>query len=152
MIKFQFCLSYLCNKEAVNWPTHNPISGFNFFYPRVNLVVVLPQRNIWPTFFMLSRNEYIENTYFWFSPFISRNSSITSHISWSLHDLCRMCCCAQLSHNGSRSSHVLQKWVALVFKSPKRQGSHKTSVSLHCFSLLSFKKKFFLAEKHNNKT
>lgn len=63
------------------------------------------------------------------------NSSNVSHNSWSLHNLWRLCCCAHLSHNGSRSSQVLHKWVALVFRFSKRQWSHKISLSLEWLSL-----------------
>lgn len=104
---------------------------------------ILLQHSIWYVIFMLLRNEFTDKvkktTYFWIiAPFLSSSSSITSHILWSLHNLWRMCSCAQELHNGSGSSQVLQKCVALMFKFSKRQDSHKTS---NCLYWCSLKKK-----------
>lgn len=64
-----------------------------------------------------------------------KNSNKFLHISWSLHIFCRVCCLAHSSHNGSGSSHVLQKCVALTWIFSIKHGSHSTSLSCWLFSL-----------------
>lgn len=58
------------------------------------------------------------------------NFAISAQISWSFAILCRVCCFAHISHNGSGSSHVLQKCVAWTSLLSFEQGMHIIFVSL----------------------
>lgn len=58
------------------------------------------------------------------------NSVISAQISWSFAILCRVCCFAHNSHNGSGSSHDLQKCVAWTSLLSFEQGMHIIFVSL----------------------
>lgn len=58
---------------------------------------------------------------------VVESSAMLSHNSWFLHNLWRVCWTPQSAHNGSGTSHVLQKCVAFDFMSPWRQGSQNTS-------------------------
>lgn len=60
-------------------------------------------------------------------------------ISWSLHIFCRVCCFAHVSHNGSGSSHVLQKCVAFKWIFSKEHGPHSLSF-LCCSNILKSNK------------
>lgn len=75
-------------------------------------------------------------------PLFDRNfgkARMSLQISWSLHIFCRVCCFAHVSHNGSGSSHVLQKCVALKWIFSKEHGPH--SLSLLCWSNILKSKK-----------
>lgn len=92
-----------------------------FHFSRVHLVKwiapVLLQR-----MFTLRRVIQLQcNNLFFGSIFL--NSAISLHISWSLLNFCFKWCLAHVSHSGSGSSHVLQKWLALTLTLSVEQGS-----------------------------
>lgn len=52
---------------------------------------------------------------------------ISSHNAWPLLNFCRVWCCAQSLQNGSGTSHVSQKCVALWHTFSFRHGTHNIS-------------------------
>lgn len=67
---------------------------------------------------------------------------ISSHNAWPLLDFCRVWCCAQSVQNGSGTSHVSQKCVALWHSFPLRHGTHNISF-LFDSTLLKTEKMYF---------
>lgn len=75
---------------------------------------------------------------------VMESSAMLSHNSWFLHNLWRVCWTPQSAHNGSGTSHVLQKSVAFDFMSPWRQGSQNISSFLSWSSLKLKQLVFFI--------
>lgn len=66
--------------------------------------------------------------------YLFRKSLISPHNSWFLVSFCLVWCLPHISHNGSGSSHVLQKNVAITRLFSVEQGPHSISFTI-LFSL-----------------
>lgn len=72
--------------------------------------------------------------------YLFRKSLIYPHNSWFLVSFCLVWCLPHISHNGSGSSHVLQKIVAITRLFSVEQGPHSISFTI----LFSLKIKIYI--------